>query len=173
MLCGAVGSVVWGAVVDRAGRAQPAPQAARDGAAVPRSRWLVLVLRLRRAAPRPGARRADAQFALIALGGFLLTCTVGPVSAIVIDVIHPGVRATGASVLALFQNLFGLAAGPFIAGVLSDAWGLHAALTVMPAFGVLAALAFLLRRAQLRGRHRPRRARRAVAPEPRAPPALA
>ena len=45
-----------------------------------------------------------------------MTCTVGPVSAIVIDVIHPGVRATGSSVLALFQNLFGLAAGPFIAG---------------------------------------------------------
>ena len=52
-----------------------------------------------------------------------MTCTVGPVSAIVIDVIHPGVRATGASVLALFQNLFGLAAGPFLAGVLSDASG--------------------------------------------------
>ena len=71
-----------------------------------------------------------------------MTCTVGPVSAIVIDVIHPGVRATGASVLALFQNLFGLAAGPFIAGVLSDAWGLTVALTVIPAFGALAALAF-------------------------------
>ena len=55
---------------------------------------------------------AGTQFALIALGGFLMTCSVGPVSAIVIDVIHPGVRATGASVLALFQNLFGLAAGP-------------------------------------------------------------
>ena len=52
-----------------------------------------------------------------------MTCSVGPVSAIVIDVIHPGVRATGSSVLALFQNLFGLAAGPFIAGVLSDALG--------------------------------------------------
>jgi MFS transporter, Spinster family, sphingosine-1-phosphate transporter len=54
------------------------------------------------------------------------------------------VRATGSSVLALFQNLFGLAAGPFIAGVLSDAWGLPAALAAMPAFGVLAALAFAL-----------------------------
>ncbi len=78
----------------------------------------------------------SSQFALIALGGFLMTCTVGPVSAIVIDVIHPGVRATGASVLALFQNLFGLAAGPFIAGVLSDASGWRRALTAMPAFGV-------------------------------------
>ena len=53
-----------------------------------------------------------------------MTCSVGPVSAIVIDVIHPGVRATGASVLALFQNLFGLAAGPFIVGMLSDSLGL-------------------------------------------------
>ena len=63
----------------------------------------------------------------------MATCTVGPVSAIVIDVVHPGVRATGSSVLALFQNLFGLAAGPFIAGVLSDAWGLEPALTADPA----------------------------------------
>ena len=72
------------------------------------------------------------QFALIALGGFLMTCTVGPVSAVVIDVVHPGVRATGLSVLALFQNLFGLAAGPFITGVLSDALGLETALTIDP-----------------------------------------
>jgi MFS family permease len=84
------------------------------------------------------------QFALIALGGFLATCTVGPVSAIVIDVVHPGVRATGASVLALFQNLFGLAAGPFIAGVLSDAFGLVPALSATPLFALLAAFAFVL-----------------------------
>jgi hypothetical protein len=86
----------------------------------------------------------SAQYALIALGGFLMTCSVGPVSAIVIDVIHPGVRATGASVLALFQNLFGLAAGPFLTGVLSDALGLERALTLIPAFGLLAAVFFLL-----------------------------
>jgi MFS transporter, Spinster family, sphingosine-1-phosphate transporter len=84
------------------------------------------------------------QFALILLGGFLATCTVGPVSAIVIDVIHPGVRATGSSVLALFQNLFGLAIGPFLAGILSDAWGLVPALTAMPVFALVAAGAFLL-----------------------------
>jgi MFS family permease len=84
------------------------------------------------------------QFALVALGGFMATCTVGPVSAIVIDVVHPGLRATGSSVLALFQNLFGLAAGPFLAGALSDAWGLAPALTAMPLFAILAAGAFLL-----------------------------
>jgi len=84
------------------------------------------------------------QFSLIAFGGFLMTCTVGPVSAVVIDVTHPGVRSTGCSLLALFQNLFGLAAGPFLAGVLSDAWGLETALTVIPVFSVVAAVAFMI-----------------------------
>jgi MFS family permease len=90
------------------------------------------------------AEGSPAQFALIACGGFLATCTAGPVSAIVIDVVHPGVRATGSSVLALFQNLFGLAAGPFVAGLLSDAWGLVPALTATPLFALVAAGAFML-----------------------------
>jgi hypothetical protein len=47
-------------------------------------------------------------------------------------------------VLALFQNLFGLAAGPFIAGVLSDAWGIVPALATTPLFALGAAAAFLL-----------------------------
>ena len=95
-------------------------------------------------APLFGLRlSAPAQFALIVFGGFLMTCTVGPVSAIVMDVVHPGVRATGSAVLALFQNLFGLALGPVIAGALSDAWGIESALTVTPAFGALAAIAFM------------------------------
>ena len=58
--------------------------------------------------------------------------------------IHPGLRATGAAVLSLFQNLFGLAAGPAIAGVLSDEFGLDSALTLIPAFGALAALLFIV-----------------------------
>jgi len=82
------------------------------------------------------------RFALIAFGGFLLTCTVGAVTAIVIDVTPPAVRATVASVVSLFLNLFGLAAGSFIAGMLSDAWGLTAALTAIPVLGLLAPLAF-------------------------------
>jgi hypothetical protein len=54
------------------------------------------------------------------------------------------VRATGASVLALFQNLFGLAAGPFLVGMLSDGIGLVPALTAIPLCSLLAAGAFLL-----------------------------
>ena len=139
VLCGAVGSVVWGSVVDRTG-ATRTQQAGRDGAAVLAS---LAVLLPTFAATASAALSAPSQFALIALGGFLMTCTVGPVSAVVIDVVHPGVRATGASVLALFQNLFGLAAGPFITGVLSDALGLETALTLIPGFSLLAAFFFM------------------------------
>ena len=45
--------------------------------------------------------------------------------------------------MALFQNLFGLALGPVIAGALSDAWGIEFALTIIPAFGALATIAFM------------------------------
>ena len=41
--------------------------------------------------------------------------------------------------LSLFQNLFGLAAGPFIVGALSDAVGLERALTLTPLGCVVAA----------------------------------
>ena len=142
VLAGALGSVVWGAVVDRAGVRRPGRKLAVMA--------LLCVVAMLLIGGAFGADRlgitldANTQFALIVLGGFAATCTVGPVSAIVIDVIHPGVRATGSSVLALFQNLLGLAAGPFLAGVLSDALGLQLALTLTPAFGVLAALAFLV-----------------------------
>src|SRR5262245_41360705 len=141
VLCGAVGSVVWGGVVDRSGSRRPRAKL-QTMALLCLSSLVVLAVTFGHT--HVGLDLSpQSQFALIALGGFLMTCTVGPVAAVVIDVIHPGVRATGASVLALFQNLFGLAAGPFIAGVLSDSWGLEIALTVMPAFAVLAAMAFL------------------------------
>jgi len=142
VLAGALGSVVWGAVVDRAGARRPGRKLA---AMALLCIVAMAVLGLAFGAERLGiALGAEAQFGLIVLGGFVATCSVGPVSAIVIDVIHPGVRATGSSVLALFQNLFGLAAGPLLAGALSDRLGLQQALTLTPACGVLAALAFAI-----------------------------
>jgi len=142
VLCGAIGSIVWGTWIDRAGRKRP-------GAKLQMVALLclatMLVLGAAFAAPLLGvALAAKTQFALIALGGFLMTCTVGPAAAIVIDVTHPGVRSTGASVLSLFQNLFGLALGPVITGWLSDAFGLATALAIMPAFGIVAIGAMLM-----------------------------
>jgi MFS family permease len=137
VLCCAAGAVVWGAVADRAGTRAP-----RRKLAVMAGLCIVSMVVLASAF----ALVADPamQFAAIALGGFFATCTVGPVVAIALDVTHPGVRSTGASVLALFQNLFGLAMGPFLAGMLSDAWGIVPALSVMPVFALAAAGAFLL-----------------------------
>jgi MFS family permease len=141
VLAGAVGSVFWGAVIDRIGRRSAA---AKLRAAAVLCLTTMAVLAFAFGAPQVGiALSAQLQFALIVLGGLLMMCYVGPASAAVIDVTHPGVRSTGASIMSLFQNLFGLALGPFITGVMSDAWGLVSALAVVPAFCVLAALAFL------------------------------
>ena len=140
VLCGAIGSVVWGAVVDRAGARHPR---AKLHVMTLLCITSLLVVAVAFGAPRLGLEMsAQVRFGLIALGGFMLTCTVGPVTAMVIDVTPPALRATNASVLAIFLALFGLAAGSFVAGVLSDAWGLTAALTAIPAFGLLAPLAF-------------------------------
>jgi MFS transporter, Spinster family, sphingosine-1-phosphate transporter len=141
VLCGAIGSVAWGALVDRAGAGKPRNKLYAMSALCLVS---LLVLGVAFGGPGLGLELSHSmQFGLIAAGGFVMTCTVGPVAAVVIDVIHPGVRATGSAVLALFQNLFGLAAGPFIAGLLSDAFSLPVALAVMPLFAILAAAAFL------------------------------
>src|SRR5262245_15917376 len=142
VLAGAIGSVAWGAVVDRVGRSRPRAKFSAL-ALLCIATLVVLVLafdtRLLGLALSPGL-----QFALIVLGGFLMTCTVGPTAAIVTDVIHPGVRAAGLAVLALFQNLFGLALGPFIAGLFSDSWGLESALTIMPLFSAVAVASFVI-----------------------------
>ncbi len=141
VLAGAVGSVVWGAAVDRAGRRGPGAKL-RTVAVLCLATIVVICFAF--GAPRLGiALSSNVQFAFILLGGLLMTCTVGPASAAAIDVTHPGVRSTGASILSLFQNLFGLALGPFIAGALSDSIGLEAALTFTPLFGLIAVAAFL------------------------------
>ena len=140
VLCGAAGTVVWGALADRRGSVRPRLKL-HTVSALCAATTLVLL-------PTFGAHAAgvalapQAQFALIALGGFLMTCSVGTAAAVVIDVAHPGVRATGAAVLSLFQNLFGLAIGPFLAGALSDAFGLESALTAISVLGIASALLF-------------------------------
>jgi predicted MFS family arabinose efflux permease len=144
VLAGAVGGVVLGAVVDRAGARRPGREFVTI-ACLSLSTMVVLIAAF--GAARAGIDLAqNHQFALILLGGFLATCTVGPAAAIVIEVIHPGVRSTGASILSLFQNLFGLAAGPFIAGMLSDAVGLQTALTLTPLACIVAAFSFMMAR---------------------------
>jgi len=142
VLCGALGSVVWGVVCDRAGKRYPRGRVLSMGVlCVVSTAMLGAAFGL----SLLGVQLANqAQFALIALGGFFATCTAGPAAAVVLNVIHPGFRATGASILGLFQNLFGMAMGPLIAGTLSDAYGLQTALAVTPVFGIAAAWMLLV-----------------------------
>ena len=137
VLCGAVGSVVWGGVCDMAGKRHPRGRVLAMGVLCLIS---TAVLAAAFGLPLLGVPLSNpAQFGLFALGGFFATCTAGPSAAIVMNVVHRGFRATGASVLGLLQNLLGMAMGPFIGGALSDAFGLQTALAVTPLFGIAAA----------------------------------
>jgi MFS family permease len=143
VLAGAVGGVVWGFVVDRAGATRPRNKLLTL-AALCVCTMLVLAPTFWASTQASSGLTTQAQFALILVGGFLMTCTPGAASALVIDVVHPGMRATGSSVLGLTQNLLGLAVGPFVVGLLSDAYDLNTALAIVPAFSLLSAAFFLL-----------------------------
>ncbi|HEY0815508.1 MAG TPA: MFS transporter [Pseudonocardia sp.] len=82
------------------------------------------------------------QMVLVLLGGATATTAIGPVAAVVLDVVRSSVHATAIAVLALVQNLLGLAVGPVVTGVLADRWGLTAALTTVAVMGVAAGFAF-------------------------------
>ena len=88
----------------------------------------------------PGA----AQLALLLAGAAMMTSAVGPVAAVVIDVVHPTQRATATSVLVAAQNLLGLTIGPVLVGVLADRLGLVPALALVSLLGLVAAVALWL-----------------------------
>lgn len=136
VLAGGVGSMLWGYVVDKL--TVNTPRNKLSLLAV-----LCLVSSVILSYAFGGALTGDAQFKLIIVGGLFMTCTVGVVAGVAMDVIHPGVRSTGGAVLSLFQNFFGLAIGPFLAGLLSDQWGLAQALSVIPLCSILAAVFFM------------------------------
>ncbi|MFJ7964087.1 MFS transporter [Streptomyces sp. NPDC096324] len=81
------------------------------------------------------------QLGLIVAGAFTVAAAVGPVPAVVMDVVDPKVRATALGMVTLIQNLFGLAVGPLLTGWLSDALGIADALALMPLFCAVAAAA--------------------------------
>ncbi|MFF1359589.1 MFS transporter [Streptomyces sp. NPDC058297] len=135
IIAGAVGTVVLGYLADRAGAART-----RNKLVVPALLALVTLTVLTTAfAWTP---TGPLQLCLIIAGGFTITAAIGPVPAVVIDVVKPEVRATALGMVTLVQNLFGLAVGPLLAGLLSDAYGLPAALALMPLFCAGAAAAF-------------------------------
>ena len=137
VLIAGVGAFLWSTVSDRLSSRIPTARLLVPAvAAVLTTVFMCLAF----AGMAPGA----AQFVLIAAGGLVMAGSVGPTDAVVIDVIHPGLRATAVSILSLTRNLFGLAGGPLLAGALSDRYGLQFAMSVVPLMCVVAAVLFLI-----------------------------
>ncbi|HUI99883.1 MAG TPA: MFS transporter [Usitatibacter sp.] len=156
VLLGGVGALVLSVIADRASSRLPSARLVIPAFAAVATTVLLCIAF---AAFPPGG----AQFALILAGACVMAGSVGPTDAVVIDVTHPGLRATAVSVLSLTRNLFGLAGGPLLAGALSDAYGLRFAMAVVPLFCLAAAALFVW---AARSYPRDRRAAAEIAAEP-------
>jgi predicted MFS family arabinose efflux permease len=132
IICATVGVVFWSIVADRLARSD--------------IRWRMLTPAVCCLATSAifatafGALTAGRlQIGIIICGAFLMGCTTGPIPAVAIDVVHPALRSTAGSMVAIVQNLFGLGVGPLMTGALSDAFGLQTAMAIMPLSCALAA----------------------------------
>ena len=137
VLVGGVGALLWSTVADRLSARLPRARLIVPAIAAVATTGLMM-------AAFAGFQPGPVQFALIVAGALVMAASVGPTDAVVIDVIHPALRATGASILSLMRNLFGLAGGPLLTGALSDAYGLQFAMAVVPLFGLLAAAMYMI-----------------------------
>jgi MFS family permease len=136
ILMAAAGMIAGGALADRAGRAQSRAKLHFAGVYT-----LVSFLVLTTAFALPAG---PLQMVLLFVGTLVAGGHAGVAVSAVVDVTHPGLRATAIATVALFNNLLGLAPGPYLVGVLSDSIGLKSALTIVPVAGLFASACFLL-----------------------------
>jgi MFS family permease len=85
-----------------------------------------------------------AQLLLVAAGAFFAAGTAGPAGAMVANLTPASIRATAFGTLTLANNLLGLAAGPFVAGLMADRLGLVGAMQVVPLVSALAMAALVV-----------------------------
>jgi MFS family permease len=137
LLAGGAGSVAIGAFADQSARRRPGRRLA---VAVVVALITASCLAIGFGVLEPGV----ASLALIAIGILTMTGTLGPVVAVAVEVAPVALRATFAAVLAFVQGIVGLAAGPYLAGALSDRVGLAAAMTAISLACVAAAALFAL-----------------------------
>jgi MFS family permease len=89
---------------------------------------------------------SPAQLALIGVAMFFAAGTSGPAGAMVANLTSPVVHAAAFATLTLANNLFGLAPGPLVTGMLADRLGLHGALQAIVFIALPASIAFLIGR---------------------------
>jgi MFS family permease len=124
IICATIGAVFWAGIADRLAR--------RDVRLRMLTTAACCLATLGVFAFGFGALNAGSlQIGALVLGAFLMSATTGPVPAVAIDVVHPALRSTAGSMVAIVQNLFGLGVGPLVSGWLSDAFGLQTAMAMM------------------------------------------
>ena len=74
--------------------------------------------------------------------GIAVACFVAPATAVIQDVVHPGLRAFSYGMCVIVQHLLGDIWSPPLIGKVSDIIGLNNALLFVPVYGVLASLFF-------------------------------
>jgi MFS family permease len=129
-----VGMIVCGALTDRLSRVR---STRRWTTAIGYATAALLLLGVGFSVPA-----GPAQLGLIASGVFFAAGTSGPAGALVAELTPASMRASALGMLALANNLVGLAAGPVVTGALADRFGLPTALQLVPVVS-LAAVAVL------------------------------
>jgi MFS family permease len=135
LLMGA-GMIVCGMVTDRVSQRLPT----RKWTSALTYSTLSLVLLTAAFSQDPG----KVQLLLLAAGAFFAAGTSGPAGAMVANLTPASIRATAFGSLTLANNLLGLAAGPFVAGLLADRLGLVGAMRIVPLVSVLAIAALVV-----------------------------
>jgi MFS family permease len=84
------------------------------------------------------------QYTMLLLMGVLASMFAPAAITVTQEVIHPGLRAISYSVCVVIQNLFGASMAPIVIGALSDAYGIKAAMSILPVFLLASALLFFV-----------------------------
>ncbi len=90
-----------------------------------------------------GAFAGTAQYIVMAMAAMCTLLYLSGASAVTQDVVHPGLWAISYAICVIVQNALGSSTGPFIVGVVSDRFGLSAAMLAVPIASIIAGVLFL------------------------------
>ncbi|MCP2316384.1 putative arabinose efflux permease, MFS family [Nocardia amikacinitolerans] len=129
------GMVVCGILTDRIGRRHPVRQWS--------SALLYCTVSLILLTAAFSLDTGPVQLTVLALGALTAAGSAGATASMVVSLAPAGLRATALATVTLANNVFGLALGPLVVGVLADRYGLAAALRLVPLayLGAIAVLA--------------------------------
>lgn len=135
LLIGA-GTVLCGVAADRIGRRRPAR---RWSAAIAYAAIAMVCLMI-----GFQLENGPVQLVLLGIGAFFCSGFSGATTAVVASLSHPSIHASSFGVGTLANNVFGLALGPVVVGVLSDRLGLLGALQWVPLASVVSIVVLAL-----------------------------